>query len=85
MIFTAIYLLWVIIPYSPFGKKMIEQVSLKPNEKPLDLLVYNVLQDNTKYQNLVELIKKRNPDIVFLLETNNEWMEQIKEATNDFE
>ena len=64
---------------------MIEQVSLKPNEKPLDLLVYNVLQDNTKYQNLVKLIKKRNPDIVFLLETNNEWMEQIKEATNDFE
>ena len=85
LIFTAIYLLWVIIPYSPFGKKMIEQVTLKPNEKPLDLLVYNVLQDNTKYQNLVELIKKRNPDIVFLLETNNEWMEQIKEATNDFE
>lgn len=85
LIFSAIYLLWVILPYSPFGKKMINQVELKPNEKPLNLLVYNVLQDNTKYQNLVQLIKKQNPDIVFLLETNNEWMNQIREATNDYE
>ncbi len=85
LILASIYLLWVILPYSPFGKKMIDQVDLRPDEKPLNLLVYNVLQDNSKYQNLVELIKKKNPDIVFLLETNKEWMEQIKEATNDFE
>lgn len=85
LIFTAIYLLWVIIPYSPLGKKMIDQVKLKPNEQSLDLFVYNVLQDNIKYQKLVDLIKKRNPDIVFLLETNKEWMEQIQVATNDFE
>ncbi|WP_334126966.1 endonuclease/exonuclease/phosphatase family protein [Empedobacter brevis] len=84
LIFTVIYLFWVIIPYSPFGRKMIDKVDLKPNEKPLDLFVYNVLQDNVKYQKLVDLIKKRNPDIVFLLETNKEWMEQIREATNDF-
>lgn len=84
LIFAAIYLLWLIIPYTPFGKKMIDQVELRTNEAPLNLLVYNVLQDNTKYQNLVELIKKRNPDIVFLLETNTEWMEQIREATNEF-
>ncbi|WP_312556032.1 endonuclease/exonuclease/phosphatase family protein [Empedobacter brevis] len=84
LIFTVIYLFWVIIPYSPFGRKMIDKVDLKPNEKPLDLFVYNVLQDNVKYHKLVDLIKKRNPDIVFLLETNKEWMEQIREATNDF-
>ena len=57
---------------------MIDQVELNKNEKPLDLLVYNVLQDNTKYQNLVELIKKRKPDVIFLLETNNAWKENIK-------
>jgi endonuclease/exonuclease/phosphatase (EEP) superfamily protein YafD len=84
LIVSFIYLLYVIIPYTPFGKKMIDKVDLKPNEKPLDLFVYNVLQDNTKFQNLVELIKKRNPDVVFLLETNKEWMEKIREATNEY-
>lgn len=84
LIFCIIYLLWMIIPYSPFGKKMIDQVELNENEKPLDLLVYNVLQDNTKYQNLVELIKKRKPDVIFLLETNNAWKENIKNATDEY-
>lgn len=85
LILCMIYLLWVIIPYSPFGKKMIDKVTLRKDERPLNLLVYNVLQDNTKYQNLVKLIKQRNPDIVFLLETNKEWMDEIREATNEFE
>lgn len=81
----TIYLAWVIIPYTPLGKKMIDQVELKDNELPFNLLVANVYQENDHYQKLVDLINKTNPDIVFLLETNKAWMENIREATNQFE
>lgn len=81
----TIYLAWVIIPYTPIGKKMINKVEINKNEKPLNLLVSNVYQDNTDYHKLVKLVKKVNPDILFLLETNKAWMENIKEATDNFE
>ncbi|GGF05318.1 Uncharacterized conserved protein YafD, endonuclease/exonuclease/phosphatase (EEP) superfamily [Chishuiella changwenlii] len=84
LLVSAIYLLWVIIPYTVIGKKMIDEVKLRPDEKPLDIMVYNVLQYNEEYQKLVDLLKKRNPDIVFLLETNKKWMESIKEATDEY-
>ena len=80
----TVYLFWVIIPYTPFGKKMIDKVELKPNEKPITFLVSNVYQDNNSYSKLVKLIQKKNPDILFLLETNKAWMENIKEATANF-
>ena len=85
LLVSAIYLLWVIIPYTVIGKKMIDEVKLRPDEKPLDIMVYNVLQYNEEYQKLVDLLKKRNPDIVFLLETNKKWMESIKEATDEYQ
>lgn len=80
----TIYLLWVIIPYTPLGKKMIDKVELKPGEKPLTFLVSNVYQENTSYDKLVKLINKNKPDILFLLETNQAWMENIREATDKF-
>lgn len=81
----SIYLFWVIIPYTPFGKKMIEQVELKEGEKPLNLLVSNVYQDNNEYQKLVDLIELKKPDVIFLLETNQAWMDNIKSATDSYE
>ncbi|WP_317172979.1 endonuclease/exonuclease/phosphatase family protein [Faecalibacter rhinopitheci] len=80
----TIYLAWVIIPYTPLGKQMIDKVTLDKDEKPFNLLVSNVYQDNTDYHKLVNLINKNNPDIVFLLETNKAWMENIREATDEF-
>lgn len=82
---AGIYLLYVIIPYTPLGKKMIKEVDLKTGEKSLDILVYNVLQENTNYENLVKLIQYRKPAILFLLETNKTWMNEITEATNEYE
>lgn len=82
--FCTLYLLWVIIPYTPLGKKMIDQVDLRPGEKPLNFLVSNVYQDNTSYDKLVQLVNQKQPDILFLLETNHAWMENIRPATDQF-
>lgn len=80
----VLYLIKVVLPYTPLGKKMIDKVELLPNEEALSFLVYNVYQDNEKYQNLVNLIQKKQPSIIFLLETDQEWMENIREATDEY-
>lgn len=79
-----VYLVKVVLPYTPIGKKMIDQVELNQDEKPLNLLVYNVYQDNDEHQKLVKLIQKKNPAILFLLETDLVWMEKIREATDEY-
>ena len=60
------------------GKKMIDRTIPKPEEKPLNLLVCNVYQDNTNHAKLCQLIESKDPDIVFLLETDNHWKTGLK-------
>jgi endonuclease/exonuclease/phosphatase (EEP) superfamily protein YafD len=85
ILLSLIYLAYLIFPYTLFGKKMIKDGVLKPNEKPLNILVCNVYQDNTSYSKLQELIDFKQPDIVFLLETDEKWQNNLKSVTYKFE
>jgi endonuclease/exonuclease/phosphatase (EEP) superfamily protein YafD len=67
----------VIIPFTPFGNKMIDKVEAG-NSKTISFLVSNVYQENRKYLKLLELVNKKNPDIIFLLETDHKWMENME-------
>lgn len=80
----ALYLAWVIYPYTPLGPKMIERVALRPGETPLRLLVANVLQDNTDYARLVRLIQATEPDVMLMLETNQAWLDHLRPATDAY-
>ncbi len=77
------YLLYLIIPFTVFGKTMIDKVSPEGKET-INLLVANIYQYNSEYQKLLNLVKKRNPDIVFLVETDQKWLENVKELREDF-
>jgi len=86
MIFLSIaffYLLYLILPFTFLGKTMIDRVSGKDKEK-INLLVANIYQYNNKYQKLLDLVKKRNPDIVFLVETDEKWLEGVKELREEY-
>ncbi|OPC25574.1 endonuclease/exonuclease/phosphatase [Elizabethkingia meningoseptica] len=78
------YLIFLIVPYTFLGKKMIEKTLPDANEKPLNLLVCNVYQDNTEYGKLSRLIKAKDPDVVFLLETDENWKKGIEDVTDSF-
>ena len=77
------YLLYLILPFTFLGKTMIDRVSGKGEEK-INLLVANIYQYNDKYQKLLDLVKKRNPDIVFLVETDKKWLEGVKELREEY-
>ncbi len=81
---SSLYLAYVIYPYTPFGKKMIDKGILQKGEKSLSILVCNVLQDNRKYHLLAQLIKDRNADVLFLLETDKAWQEALSETVQEY-
>lgn len=86
MIFLSLaffYLLYLILPFTFLGKTMIDRVSGKDKNK-INLLVANIYQYNDKYQKLLNLVKKRNPDIVFLVETDKKWLEGVKELREEY-
>lgn len=74
---SVVYLFIQVWPYTIFGKKMIQRVPFS-KENGFHLIVGNVYQFNTQYSKTVQLIKKRNPDVVFLVETNQDWVENLK-------
>jgi len=66
---AALFLFVKVIPFSPFGKKMIESVEFDVASS-IHILVANVYQPNNSYQKMVALVKQTNPDLVFLVETD---------------
>ena len=84
LIFCMIHLAFLIYPFTPLGKKMIQKVKNRQNQPTLDLLFSNVYQYNRKYAQVLQLIERRNSDIVFLLETDQLWLEQVKILQDHF-
>ena len=86
MLFLSVaffYLLYLILPFTFLGKTMIDRVSGK-GQKKINLLVANIYQYNDKYQKLLDLVKKRNPDVVFLVETDKKWLEAVKDLREEY-
>jgi endonuclease/exonuclease/phosphatase (EEP) superfamily protein YafD len=81
--FSFLHLGYLIVPFTFFGKKMIEKV--KQDHNPcLNLLVANIYQYNKNYHKLLELVRQKNPDIIFLVETNHQWLEAVKILRNEY-
>lgn len=80
---SIVYLAVQVWPYTIFGKKMIQWVPFS-KENGIHLIVGNVYQFNNQYSKTVQLIKKRNPDVVFLVETNQDWVDKLKEIQENY-
>lgn len=84
LIATILYLFWFIYPYSFLSKKMLPDEMSKNPKHRLKLLTINVYQHNEEYSLTVERIKEVNADIVYLLETDQEWMDAVQEIKKDY-
>lgn len=79
----AVYLTWKVWPYTRFGGKMIRKVPFQP-EKGIHLIVGNVYQHNKGYAKALDLLLQRNPDVIFLVETNQTWVENLRPLEESF-
>lgn len=73
-----------IFPYTYFAKKQV--LSFKGNDPNavISILVSNVLTTNRKYQKLIDLIYKKEPDIVLTLETDKKWEQALSVMEKDY-
>lgn len=79
-----IYLLYLILPFTRFGRKQIIS-SKKPNgPENLKLLIANVYQENRKADDYHEIIKECNPDVILMVETNNWWKQQMDSLSEHY-
>lgn len=81
---SIIYLLYKIWPYTPFSKKEMQRVSSGDSKNEFKVFSANVFQDNHRYKTLLQQIKKSDPDLIFLLETNSAWANAFKVLKKDY-
>ena len=67
-----LYLAYKILPYTPFSKKEMENLQHGDPSNQIKLFTANVFQDNRDYEKLLKQVKKADPDVIFLLETDDE-------------
>lgn len=67
------YLMYLIWPYLPLAKKEMKAVRETEPDNSLSLYTCNVLQDNRNYQALILQVNQLNPDLIFLVETDQGW------------
>jgi endonuclease/exonuclease/phosphatase (EEP) superfamily protein YafD len=81
---SIVYLVFLVWPYSVLGKKMILAVPYE-SEKGIHLIVGNVYQFNRDFGKTLILIKDKDPDLVFLVETDEAWNEALAPLHESFE
>lgn len=74
---SGVYQAWWVVKYSRLMP--LEVLNAAEHEKEyLSILSSNVLMDNRRYGDLLDRIKKYDPDIIVTLETNIWWQEKLK-------
>ncbi len=62
---------------------LINEKESDPKNK-IKLMTVNVYQENTEYSLALQRIKETQPDVVFLLETNQAWMDAMQPLKEEF-
>src|SRR5688500_13400476 len=75
---SAAYLVYKISPYTFLTSKEMKQVRSADPQNSIKLFSANVYQENTQYARLLEQIRAMDPDIIFLLETNQAWASAVQ-------
>jgi endonuclease/exonuclease/phosphatase (EEP) superfamily protein YafD len=80
LLICIIYQVAAILPFTVFYKKEVQDAR-EPDEDNtnISLLIFNVLMENDKYPDVVELVKSAKADVVLLAETNKIWEENLSE------
>ncbi len=75
---SLLYQVVNIFPYTPLAKKQV--LSFKGNDPNaiISILVSNVLTPNKEYHRLINLVKKKQPDILLTLESDKTWEKELE-------
>lgn len=84
LIVNLIYLSYLILPFTIFGKRQIISSKIPPDANNLKILIANVYQENKNSKKYHELIKTCEADVILLVETNLWWQEQMDSISDNY-
>ena len=75
-----------VLPYTPLAPHDVERVAEgeAQDEGCFTLLTLNVLQKNREYDRTIELIRRTDPDILLLTETDQAWADALAEVLSAY-
>jgi endonuclease/exonuclease/phosphatase (EEP) superfamily protein YafD len=76
---NAGYLFYQIYPFTVFAKKVIFRTERPDPDNQVTIVSSNVFQDNKNAAGCLKMLRKTDPDIILLLETDEFWYESTKE------
>ncbi len=84
LVACAVYQATRIFPYTRFANTEVEIADDVPDDSKIKLFSANVLMENTRKSDLVEIIDREDPDVLFLMETDQEWLEAIQRCLDRY-
>ncbi len=80
----ALYQGFQIFPYTRFARAEISITRDAPDDSRIKLLSANVLMENSRKSDLVDIIDREDPDILFLMETDQGWLDAVQGCLNRY-
>jgi endonuclease/exonuclease/phosphatase (EEP) superfamily protein YafD len=74
-----VYQVWRMWPYTPLHPKQVQRSEREDDDRSLSLLISNVLMTNRDCGRLRELIRRRDPDMILLVEADGRWEQELRE------
>jgi endonuclease/exonuclease/phosphatase (EEP) superfamily protein YafD len=83
LVVNGLYLLSLIWDYTPFASKQMKKNSDK-NRDSIKIFIANVLQDNRNSDLCKKALKRNDPDIILLVETDEQWKQEIESCLFEY-
>jgi endonuclease/exonuclease/phosphatase (EEP) superfamily protein YafD len=79
LIVSAGYLIYKILPYTVLFPKEVKKAPPHDKDDHIKVFTANVFQDNRNYGKMLEQIRRTDPDVILLMETDTGWEEGVRE------
>ncbi|MFV8281316.1 endonuclease/exonuclease/phosphatase family protein [Christiangramia marina] len=81
---SLLYQFLKIYPYTYLSGKQVMKFKGSDPDASISILVSNVLTPNKRSDKLIELVKKRDPDILLTLESDQRWEDEMSVIEKDY-
>lgn len=83
LVVNGLYLLSLIWDYTPLASKQMKKNSGE-NRDSIKLFIANVLQDNRNSDLCNKAIKRNDPDVILLVETDERWKKEVESCLEEY-
>ena len=78
------YLFSLIFPFTILSRKQVMETRQDLPDQSISLMISNVFEDNTNSKGCLAEVRKADPDVLLLLETNDRWDQETRELEQHY-